>query len=219
MSGLFWIIGGGGLGLAISFVFSDLLKLSRRMFLIPYITFLAVFLTLFFSGNVPDARIFLTHNPVLGVILGIGMASLHVKKVFSQPRSRTVKGRKFLFDLGVTGIIYGMIDGLYLNVMPVLAIIKLAETMESGNDFASMLAVKSVALAASLFVTFLYHFGYAEFRNKSMFLVLLGNAMITLTYIISGNPVAAVFCHAAMHVAAVIQGPETTLQLPPHRKK
>jgi hypothetical protein len=50
-------------------------------------------------------------------------------------------------------------------------------------------------------------------------LVLLGNTIITLTFIISGNPIAAVISHTAMHIAAVIRGPETTLQLPPHYEK
>jgi hypothetical protein len=60
--------------------------------------------------------------------------------------------------------------------------------------------------------------GYAEFRNKSVGLILVGNAVITLAYLVSANPLGAILSHTVMHVAAIIQCPETTLQLPPHRK-
>jgi hypothetical protein len=60
--------------------------------------------------------------------------------------------------------------------------------------------------------------GYKEFRNKSVGLVLVGNTLITLAYLLSTNPLGAILSHTAMHVAAVIQGPETTIQLPPHRE-
>jgi hypothetical protein len=53
--------------------------------------------------------------------------------------------------------------------------------------------------------------GYAEFRNKSVGLVLVGNAVITLAYLVSANSLGAILSHTVMHVAAVIHGPETTL--------
>ena len=67
-------------------------------------------------------------------------------------------------------------------------------------------------------MTLTYHVGYAEFRNRSVGLVLVGNSLITLAYLLSTNPLGAILSHTAMHVAAVIQGPETTIQLPPHRE-
>jgi lipopolysaccharide export LptBFGC system permease protein LptF len=73
-----------------------------------------------------------------------------------------------------------------------------------------------IALLASLLVTLAYHLGYAEFRNKRIGLVLLGNGVITLAYLISASSLAALIAHTAMHIAAVHQGPETTIQLPPH---
>jgi hypothetical protein len=71
-------------------------------------------------------------------------------------------------------------------------------------------------LAASLLVTLAYHLGYPEFRSRKVGLVLVGNALITLAYLLSANPLGALISHTVMHLAAVIQGPETTIQLPPH---
>jgi hypothetical protein len=46
--------------------------------------------------------------------------------------------------------------------------------------------------------------------------VVVGNAIITSSYLLTGSPLAAILFHVAMHVAAVLHGMETTLQLPPH---
>jgi hypothetical protein len=59
--------------------------------------------------------------------------------------------------------------------------------------------------------------GYSELRNKSIGLVLVGNSLITLAYLLSTNPLGALLSHTIMHIAATVQGPETTIQLPPHR--
>lgn len=78
------------------------------------------------------------------------------------------------------------------------------------------IAAGIVALLASLLVTLFYHLGYPEFRNRRVLLVLFGNLLITLAYLVSTNPLGAVLSHVVMHVAAVYQGPETMIQLPPH---
>jgi hypothetical protein len=66
------------------------------------------------------------------------------------------------------------------------------------------------------FPLLIYHLGYPEFRNRKVMLVLVGNALITLAFLVSTNPLGAMLSHVAMHCAALFRGPETTLQLPPH---
>jgi membrane protease YdiL (CAAX protease family) len=73
-----------------------------------------------------------------------------------------------------------------------------------------------LALAASLAVTVAYHAGYAEFRGPKMLSAVIGNAIITSSYLLTGSPLAAVASHVIMHVGAVFHGMDTTLQLPPH---
>ncbi len=60
-----------------------------------------------------------------------------------------------------------------------------------------------------------YHFGFAEFRGPALIAPLIGNAIITLSYLATGSPIAAVLSHAVMHGAAVLHGMATTVQLPP----
>jgi hypothetical protein len=60
-----------------------------------------------------------------------------------------------------------------------------------------------LALVASLAITVVYHVGYTEFQGGLIVPVMIGNAIITLTYLLSGNPLAAVATHVIMHMAAV----------------
>ena len=45
---------------------------------------------------------------------------------------------------------------------------------------------------------------------------MIGVGTMSLAYLVSGNPLAAVLSHMAMHIAAVLQGADSVIQLPPH---
>ena len=75
-----------------------------------------------------------------------------------------------------------------------------------------------IGLLASFFVTTAYHLGYPEFRGKKVLWPNIGNGVLSLAYILTMNPLAAILPHMAMHVAAMIHGKETTGQVPPHYK-
>lgn len=203
----------------ISFIFSGLLGLSRRIFLLPYVIVSSAFLVYFFYSAVPVTYNFWTHNWTWGLLITLIAGVFLVKNIYSQPASQDKRGKGLFFDIFWFGFVYGVIDGLMLNVMPVVAAENIINQSASAGSFSIVLLTAVSAIAASLIITLLYHLGYKEFRNKSILMVLLGNTIITLTFIISGNPLGAVLSHTAMHIAAVIRGPETTLQLPPHYRE
>jgi hypothetical protein len=215
MNSLLWIPAAGILGFGISALFSTRMKFSRSTFLIPYIVITSVFLFVFFKMNSAGQGDLFTHNWQWGVVTGILVAAFLVKSVFSQPGSRESEGLRLVFDIAWIGLAYGIIDGFFLNVMPVLAV-GMAVPLSRVNTILGRIGLELLALIASLLITLVYHLGYSEFRNKSVWMVLFGNALITLTFIVSANPLGAILSHAAMHVAAVIRGPEQTIQLPPH---
>ncbi|MDD3628082.1 MAG: hypothetical protein PHV06_12280 [bacterium] len=213
---ILWLIGASLIGFGISVIFSGWLKLSRRLFLIPYIAVSVLVLFLFLNKNPIVSKEFWLHNWYWGLIASIVAGTFLVKNVLSQPYSQTEKGMSVFFDMIWFGLAYGIIDGLFLNVLPVVAVLNIFSENNISEYVPGQILIGFMALMASLFVTFFYHLGYPEFRNKSVILVLLGNTIITLTFIVSGNPLAAVLTHTIMHVAAVFRGPETTIQLPPH---
>lgn len=211
-----WVIAASLLGFAISALFSGWLKLSRRIFLIPYVVLTSVFLYSFVLWSEIDIGTLFAENWIAGVFAGLVVGLFLVRNVRSQPASRPSAGGELVLDLAWLGLVYGLIDALFLNVMPVLAVgVAFAEIGWSAS-IPGRIAIGVLALAASLLVTLTYHLGYPEFRNRKVGLVLIGNALITLAYLLSTNPLGALISHTMMHLAAVIQGPETTIQLPPH---
>jgi hypothetical protein len=211
-----WVLAASLLGFGISAVFSGWLRLSRRIFLIPYVVLTSVFLFWFFRANEINIVALLVENWIWGVIAGVIVGAFLVNNVRSQPLSRQSMGGDLALDIAWLGLAYGIIDALFLNVMPVLAIWTGFSQLGWAGSWPGKIGVGILALCASLLVTLTYHVGYSEFRNRRVGLVLLGNSLITLAYLLSANPLGAILSHTAMHMAAVIQGPETTIQLPPH---
>jgi hypothetical protein len=213
---ILWLIAASLMGFGLSAIFSGWLKLPRRLFLIPYIALSSLVLFFFLSKNPVVNNEFWFHNWYWGLLASILAGAFLVKNVLSQPSSQKGKGAQLIVDLGWFGLAYGIIDGLFLNVMPVIAVWNMYSASCLSENISGQILIGISALLASLVITLFYHIGYYEFRNKSMLLVLLGNTIITLTFIISGNPLASILTHTIMHVAAVFRGPETTIQLPPH---
>lgn len=211
-----WLIAACFVGFAVSAIFSSWMKLSRRLFLIPYVALVGIFLSAFTILNGMDIPALFSTNWVWGLLAG-GLASVFlVLTVSRQPASRQSSGPAFVLDLTWSGLVYGLVDALFLNVLPVAAIGMGMSQFGWAATLSGKIAVAAFGLFASLLVTFTYHWGYTEFRNKKVSLVLAGNSIITLAFIISGSLLGSILSHTAMHVAAVFQGPETTIQLPPH---
>lgn len=215
-SSMAWIVAACALGFGISALFSGLLHLQRRAFLIPYALLTGAFLTAFVRWNDLDIAALLIENWLAGVMAGVLVAAFLVRNVRSQPASRQSRGGELALDLGWLGLVYGAIDALFLNIMPVIALWQGLSWSVWNDSLWGRIGIGALALLASLLVTLAYHVGYPEFRNRKVGLVLVGNALITLAYLLSGNPLGALISHIVMHLAAVMQGPETTIQLPPH---
>lgn len=213
-----WIVAASVLGFGISGIFAGWLRLSRNRFLLAYVPITGVFLYTFVIANQIDLIAALAHNWVFGILLGALTSLFLVRHVNSQPASRQAAGSRLVFDISWAGLAYGVTDALLLNVLPVAAV---WVGFQSANGSAAILGKIGLGLAgllASLLVTLAYHLGYPEFRNRSVLKVLVGNSLITLAFLLSGSPLGSIISHAAMHVAAVLHGPETTLQLPPHHQ-
>jgi len=213
---LAWVLAAGVLGFAMSAIFSNWLRLSRRLFLVPYFLLGGVFLHLFFRWSQANLIALLVDNWYWGVLAGLTLSAFLVRNILSQPASARSEGGRFLFDVAWVGLGYGALDSLFLNIMPVVAVLIGFGDADWAAGWTGKLALGGLGLVASLFVTLLYHAGYPEFRDRSMVLVLVGNALITLAYLVSGSALGALISHVAMHVAAVFRGPETMVQLPPH---
>jgi hypothetical protein len=121
-----------------------------------------------------------------------------------------------VFDLLWLGVVYGTVDALLLNVFPVLATWRAFSALGWTETWPGKLIAGIAAMGASLCVTAAYHLGYTEFQGPQVACPLIGNGVLSLAYLLTMNPLSAVLGHIAMHIAAVLHGISTTVQLPPH---
>lgn len=211
---LTWLVLAALIGFLVPAVFSSGLRWERSLFLFPYVTIVGVFLFLYFRSISISLKQLI--GPCFYGLVGAAVATfLLVKNIQEQPASATPEGAQLILALVWIGLVYGAVDGLLLNVMPVLAV-QGPGFYESSPSWKERLVRGLMALAASAVVTAAYHSGYTEFRGPKMASVIIGNAIITSSYLLTGSPLAAVVTHVIMHVATVLHGMETALQLPPH---
>ncbi len=161
-------------------------------------------------------RVFRTHlrdNLRVGMVAGLVIGALLGITVVQQPGSPAPSGLQLFWSLFWLGLVYGVLDGLLLTVLPVMA---LGVTTRCRYEDGWGGALVFLGLASSAAVTAAYHLGYQEYRGRQLVQPLIGNTMITAGYIITGNIAAPLTAHVLMHGAAVLHGMETTTQLPPH---
>jgi hypothetical protein len=212
-----WIVAAAVLGFAITAVFAGLLRLQRSIFLVIYLALAVPFLYAFLHWSKLSIIELIRHNWVWGLIAAVLVGAFTVRNILSQPTSPHSQGLSLVFDIAWLGIIYGTLDALFLSVVPVLATWQAFSTLGLTNTLPGKVLVGAIALIASLLVTVAYHLGYPEYRvTGGVMGPSIGNGVISLGYILTNNPISAVFSHVAMHIAGVLQGPATVMQLPPH---
>jgi len=209
-----WVAVAAVVAFAVPAVFSMGLRWERSRFLLPYVGTIGALLLVYFRRHPLSMTQWVGHWP--WALVGIAAASsLLLRNIAGQPPSAVPSGMQLVAALAWVGLAYGVIDGLLLNVLPVLAV-QGAAFFEGQPPRGVRLQRGLFALAASLTVTVAYHLGYTEFHGPAMISAIIGNAIITSTYLLTGSPLAAVATHVIMHGAAVLHGMETTLQVPPH---
>ena len=211
---LTWLMIACFIGFLVPAIFSMGLRWERSLFLVPYVTTIALFLAIYFSKQPISLKELL--GPWRVGIIGVAVATVFLMwKVQQFPPSAVPEGSQLVLTLVWVGVIYGAIDGLLLNVLPVLIVYRAWPV--AVNQSRQMLITRGLlALTASIVVTVVYHLGYTEVHGVSMFWVIAGMSIITSTYLLTGSPLSAIVTHIITHSAAVLHGAETVLMLPPH---
>lgn len=189
-----WVIAAGLLGFAQTAVFSGYLQMGRPWFLIPYVVITGAFLYAYFSRGGVDFGRHLRSRWVRGLTGAVVFGAFMVASVLAQRTSPQPGTVDLMLSLVWLGIVYGTVDALLLNVLPVLATWRALTSLSMTDSWPGRVLTGTLALFASLFVTAAYHLGY----------------------LIAANPLAAIGAHVALHLASVLHGIDTTVTLPPH---
>ena len=214
---LLWIPAAALLGFCLAWLLAGKLELPRNIFLVGYLLLSGLAIFAFFSWSKISLIELVRHNWLWGVIGALVFGAFVVRNVLSQPASPRSEGLQLFFDLLFSGVLYGAVDALLLSVLPVLATWGAFSALGWSAHWPGKIAAGAFALIASLFVTVCYHLGFPEYRTAGgIFGPVIGNGVMTFGYLLSNNPITAVFSHIAMHVAGVLHGPASVIQLPPH---
>jgi hypothetical protein len=210
-----WTLSAGILGFATAAVFSALLHWPRAAFVLIYLLLVLCFLVGYsrvagVNWRTQFQRRWRSGLPG-GVLLGVVLA----RSVLAQPGSPRPQGIGVVWSLAWYGLVYGAVDALLLNILPVLEVYR-SRPADKLRDPVYRFRSGLAALAASLLVVGMYHLGFIEFRGASLRQPLLGNAIITAGYLLTGSPITPLAGHITMHIVAVLHGMETTVQIPPH---
>jgi|WetSurMetagenome_2_1015567.scaffolds.fasta_scaffold02362_12 hypothetical protein len=214
--GIIWIIIASILGFTVAAIFAGWLKLKRNVYLLFYIPLVSALFLIFIISNKLNVKELIFHNWYWGLLGAVIAAGFVIKNVFSQPASERQKGFALLSDILWPGLVYGFADALLLSVLPILAVKSAFTDPAWLNSWFGKIGFIVAGLIASFFVTTVYHWGYPEFRGKKIIWPNIGNGVLSLAYLLTMNPLAAILPHISMHIIAMIHGRETTGQVPPH---
>lgn len=210
-----WVVLAAVTGLAASGIFSGMLGWPRDRFVLGYLLLAVPFLAAFVRGVGLSPATQIGRRWRTGVAGGLAFGAFLAAGVLRQPGSQAPSGAGLAGALVWEGLVYGTLDALLLTVVPVIAVYGTRPAGALGHGSAR-LRRGLLALGASLLVTAAYHAGFAEFRGPALAQPLIGNAVVTVAYLLTGNPIAPWLAHVLMHGAAVLHGADATLQLPPH---
>lgn len=215
-SELLWVGGAAVAGFASSAILGGWLELARGWLVLIYGLVTTAVAVGYVRWSDIDLRSLVVRRWPLGVAGAAVVGAFVVMAVERQDASSRPEGARLIWDLFWFGGVYGLVDAVLLSVIPVLATWRAFAHKGWTDHLSGKIEVGALALLASVVVTAAYHLGYPEFRGSDLKDPLFGNGVMSLGYVLTNNPITAIVSHIAMHVAAVLQGAETTVQLPPH---
>jgi hypothetical protein len=130
-----------------------------------------------------------------------------------QPRGPRPQGWRLAATLAWEGVVYGMTEGLLLSVLPVLVTWQAFAAHGWTSGTGKPLVAGTAAMAASLAVIVIHHLGYRGFHNRAALApVMVGCGLLSLAYLLTASPLAAVGGHIVLHTALSLRGTE----MPPY---
>jgi hypothetical protein len=130
-----------------------------------------------------------------------------------QPSGPRPQGWRLAASLAWEGVMYGITEGLLLSVLPVLVTWQVFAAHGWTSGIGRSLVAGIVAMVASLAVIVIHHLGYRGFHSRAALApVMVGCGLLSLAYLLTASPLAAVGGHILLHTALNVRGTE----LPPY---
>jgi hypothetical protein len=196
------------LGFVVSWVATDVLDVSRQRYigLLALATALATVVVAWQSDTTVADMV--THHWVQGVLAGVATGVVVAAAIRKIPATLQRSGHDLHVAEAWEGVVYGISEGVLLSGLPAFVAWQAATDADWGT--ASAWAAGLVASAAMIAV---HHFGYWDYRNRQVLVVVGGCLILTVGYLATGSLLAPALGHVLMHVSGITKG----VELPPHR--
>jgi hypothetical protein len=197
----------------VTYLSTDLGRMRRA----PYVALLTLaagvmtWLYLWWTGT--EASTFLRTGWGWGILGGVLAGSVTAFQARRWPAMGRVRGPAFLGKLAWEGLVYGATEGMLLSILPVLTVWQGGRALGWTDGWPGRVGVGTLAIAASVVVIAVHHFGYREFRGSVVRYPIMACGLFSLAYLLTGSVIAAVGGHIVLHIALIARGSE----LPPHR--
>lgn len=188
----------------VSWFFTVRLAVSRSL----YIGLLAVVTGALTAGYLWWAGLgleFWTNNWLWGVAGAIVVAGLLTAVLMRMSAGENAHSPIGMREVGWNAVVYGAAEGLLLSTLPVLVV------WQAWEPSLGPWTAGALALAASLVVIVIHHIGYPAYRSRRMVQPIIGCLPLSLAFLVTGSPIAAIGAHAILHVAIMWRG----MELPP----
>jgi hypothetical protein len=181
----------------------------------PYIAVLAVVTAGLTGGYLwwsEAGMSFWTHQWLWGIAAAIVTGTFlwaQVARVMQTDEPAVPPVRKALWE----ALVYGITEGLLLSALPVAIVWQWWDSRGWGDGWQAVVG-GILALAASGLVIVTHHLGYRTFRSKRMLQPLFGCLVLSLGYLLSGNPISAMGGHVLLHLGML----NRRMELPPETR-
>jgi hypothetical protein len=212
-----WLAGGFVLAFLVPFLFADVLDINRDVFYGLYALAVVGLFALWSRETGYDLVAAVKRRWITALVLGLAAAAVLTATVLrTEDATARPDGLELVGALAWRGVLYGVTDGLLLSVFPILVVFAAFAGTRLERRFTGKLVIGTIALAASLAMTAVYHAGYSDFRSDKVAKPLTGDVVWSIPTLVTLNPIGAPIAHAGLHTSAVLHSYETDTFLPPH---
>jgi hypothetical protein len=208
--GIIWFAGIALAAVLVAWVATDIGRMRRTAY-IGVLTALTGGLTAGYLVWAGAGRGFWTYQWEWGIIGAVVVAGIMASQARRFP-AMEAPAKSLDLKLAWEGVIYGTSEALLLSVLPVLVAWQTFSVLGWTGPVGAQSLSAAGAVVASGIVIVAHHLGYWEFRGSLMRYPIMSCGVLSIGYVLTGNPFVPIIGHIALHTAMIARG----VPLPPH---
>lgn len=223
-SQLIWLLALALGSFLVTWIFTDLLRFARTAYIGVLTVVTGGFLFGYLSWSNADWGAFISYQwfwGLVGAVIAGPLLVVLMVQAAKRTQSRVLaptprpEGLHLVGAVLWEGVVYGIDEGLLLSVLPVLMTWQALSALGWTQSWIGVVFTGAVALVASVFVIVVHHLGYREFRGPAVAGAVMTCGILSLAYLLTMNPLAAMGGHIIAHSGVILLGRE----LPPPQEK